>query len=90
MDKRFTAVLLIVIGALLVSAVLISQQDEVAKNIYATAGHEVTLINGSTITTPDPFLSPELQLKIWSLAPIGVFLGAGLAIFLLFFKGGKR
>lgn len=88
MDKKIVSVLLIVLSAIIVSAVLASQQDEVVKQIYQQEPHDVTLLNGSTVTTPEPFLSVELQSKIWNLAPIGVFVGAGLAIFLMFF--GKK
>ena len=89
MEQKLVAVLFVVLGAILVSSVLIGQQDQIVKNIYATSSHTVTLADNTTITTPEPFLSPALQVQIWSLAPIGVFIGAGLTIFLMFMNKKK-
>lgn len=87
-NKLYT-VLMVVIMVLITSAILYANQDDVTQYIYATESHDVTLLNGSTVTTPSPFISPDLQVQIWSLAPLGVILGGAFAIFLLFFRRGR-
>lgn len=88
MDGKIKGVLLIIIVATIVSAILSSNYDDNVKQIYSQQAHNVTLENGDVILTPDPMLSPELQVKVWGLAPIGVWIGAGLAIFFMFFSFG--
>lgn len=80
------SVLMVVILTLITSAILYANQDRVAQYVYAQSPHDVVLLNGTTITTPEPFISPELQVQIWSLAPLGVILGGAFAVFLMFFK----
>lgn len=90
MQGKMKAVLLIVVFATIISAVLTSTYDDNVKSIYDQQAHSVTLNDNSSITTPAPFLSPALQVKIWGLAPIGVWVGSGLAIFLLLFNTGGK
>lgn len=89
MDKKLSAVLMIVIFALIISAVLASNYDSAVKRIYTQQAHNVTLDDGSVVLTPEPMIDPELQTQIWGLGAIGVWIGAGLAIFLTLFKVGK-
>lgn len=84
--SKLYAVLMVVVMTLIVSAILYANSDQVTQYIYAQSSHSVTLLNSSTVTTPEPFISPELQAQIWSLAPLGVILGGAFAIFLMFFR----
>lgn len=73
--------------AIITSAVLASNYPTVVQSIYAFEPQNVTVDTDlGWVMTPEPMISSELQTQIWALGGIGVFIGAGLAIFLLFFK----
>lgn len=84
--NKIYSVLMVVLLTIIVSAILYSNNDRVAQYIYAQDTHAITLLNGSTVESPDPFLPTDLQVQIWYLAPLGVILGGAFAIFLMMFK----
>lgn len=88
--NKLYSVLLVIVVALIASAILASNYQDVVKSIYAFEPQNVTTTYSGTVETPEPMLSSSLQTKIWSLAPVGIFVGAGLAIFLMFFSGHRR
>jgi hypothetical protein len=89
MEKKVFAVLIILIGATIISSILAATYTQSVKNIYAFKTQTVTLEDNTTVTTPAPLVPSDVQVQIYGLAPVGVWMGAGLAIFLMFFHVGR-
>lgn len=80
--------LLLIILAIITSAVWISQMDTVYGQVYQGLGsHNFTYLNGTTSVTtasPQPFVSPSLLVQILGLIPLGLWAGVGFAGFKMF------
>jgi hypothetical protein len=86
MEKKFTEALIVVITVIVALAILTGTNDTVTRSIYKEQAHNVTLSDNTVIETPAPLLGVDVQMLLWSLAPVGVVIFGGLALFYLFMK----